>query len=133
MRASVLKGEIIMSTLFEELGVTYREENGLFYPNISCEEDKDIDTGKYGDIWMAYLKEKHPERYRHYRMWGELRSKASEINEEAYEMLYGIMATYLATHIANDPKSTMENWKLREQAKTVAEEVVLHEIVYCCH
>ena len=122
-----------MSTLFEELGVTYREENGLFYPNISCEEDKDIDTGKYGDIWMAYLKEKLPERYRHYRMGGELRSKASEINEEAYEMLYGIMATYLATHIANDPKSTMENWKLREQAKTVAEEVVLHEIVYCCH
>lgn len=27
----------------------------------------------------------------------------------------------------------MEMWQLREQAKAMAEEVVLHDIVYCYH
>ncbi len=123
-----------MSTLFEELEVSYREEDGLFYPNISMnEEETDIITGKYGDLWMHFMKENRPERYRHFIRLGGLRKKAAEVNEDAYEMLYGIMASFLATHVAVDPKSTMENWKLREQAKQIAEEIVLHEIVCCYH
>ena len=123
-----------MSTLFEELEVSYREEDGLFYPNISMDEEKtDIITGKYGDLWMRFMKENCPERYRHFIRLGELRMRASEVNEDAYEMLYGIMAAFLATHVVNVPKSTMENWKLREQAKQIAEEIVLHDIVYCYH
>ena len=123
-----------MSTLFEELEVSYREEDGLFYPNISMDEEKtDIITGKYGDLWMRFMKENCPERYRHFIRLGELRMRASEVNEDAYEMLYGIMAAFLATHVVNVPKSTMEKWKLREQAKQMAEEIVLLEIVYCYH
>lgn len=46
-------------------------------------------------------------------------------------MLYGIMVAFLATHVAKNPRSTIENWKLREQANQMAEEIVLHELVYC--
>ena len=130
----VWKEIVNMSTLFEELEVSYREEDGLFYPNISMKEEKtDIITGKYGDLWMNFMKENCPERYRHFIRLGGLRKKAAEVNEDAYEMLYGIMATFLATHVAKDPRSTIENWKLREQAKQMAEEIVLHELVYCYH
>src|SRR5574344_1122127 len=124
----------IMSTLFEELEVSYREEDGLFYPNISMDEEKpDIITGKYGDLWMRFMKENCPERYRHFIRLGELRMRASEVNEDAYEMLYGIMAAFLATHVVNVPKSTLENWTVSDQATQMAEEIVLLEIVYCYH
>ena len=122
-----------MSTLVEELKISYREEEGLFYPNIIFEDEKDIATGKYGDLWMNYMKENCPEKYRHFVRIGCIRKKAAEVNEDAYKLLYGIMASYLDSHVASDPKSTMENWKLREQAKQIAEEIVLHDIVYCYH
>lgn len=46
-------------------------------------------------------------------------------------MLDRIMNEYLEKHKLADPGSTMEMWKIREQAKMQAEEVVLYDIVYC--
>lgn len=120
-----------MSTLFEKLGITYREEEGLFYPNIAIKEETGPTmTGKYGDIWMQYIKESRPDYFWHLRRMGLVREKAAEVNEEAYELLYQVMEKYLATHIPKDKYSTLENWKLREKAKQVAEEIVLYEVVY---
>ena len=45
-------------------------------------------------------------------------------------MLEQIMNKYLEKNKSTDPGSTMEIWKIREQAKMQAEEVVLHDIVY---
>ena len=125
-------------SLFEQLGGTYTEgEDGLLYPNISVSDGDVTQTngvaGKYGDIWKNYLKENHPDRYRHLVRLGELQKQALEINEEAHEMLDIIMNQYLKTHNPSNPSSTMEQWKLREQAKSVAEEVILLDIVYCFH
>ena len=53
--------------------------------------------------------------------------------EEAYEMLDTIMNKYLTSHKPKDSNSTMEMWKLREQAKQLAEEVIYGEIVYQYH
>ena len=54
----------------------------------------------------------------------------STVNEEAYEMLENIENKYLEKHKPVNPSSTMEIWKLREQARMVAEEEVLADIVY---
>lgn len=125
-------------SLFEQLGGTYTEgEDGLLYPNISVSDGDVTQTngvaGKYGDIWKNYLKENHPDRYRYLVRLGELQKQALEVNEEANEMLDIIMNQYLKTHKPSNPSSTMELWKLREQAKAVAEEVILLDIVYCFH
>ena len=51
-------------SLFEQMGGTYREENGMLYPNIimdSAGEDNVrsvVDAGKYGPD-MAGLSERH--------------------------------------------------------------------------
>lgn len=63
---------------------------------------------------------------------GQLRQKAAEINEEANELLERIMQQYLQKHKPENPDSTMEMWQLREQAKAMAEEVVLQDVV-CCY
>lgn len=122
-------------SLFEQLGGTYTEgEDGLLSPNLAVSETDVTNinefAGKYGDIWKKYLKENHPERYRHLVRLGELQKQALEVNEEANEMLDTIMNQYLKSHKPSNPSSTMELWKLREQAKQTADEVAFHDIVY---
>ena len=64
---------------------------------------------------------------------GTLSARAFELNEEAYEMLEGIVNQYLVKHKSQNSASTVEMWRLREQAKQMAEEVVLSDIVRQYH
>ena len=48
-------------------------------------------------------------------------------------MLDVIMNQHMGKHPHVNPGSTMEMWMLREQAKMVAEETVLMDIVYQYH
>ena len=118
---------------YAAMGGTYTEVDGVLYPNIVVSEEADVWVGKYGLLWMNYMKSNHAERYRHHICMGTLNSKAFEVNEEAYEMLEGIVDQYLARHKPQNLASTMEMWRLREQAKQMAEEVVLSDIVRQYH
>ena len=128
-------------SLYEAMGGTYTEVNGILYPNISVEaKEPNTDSaitstniGKYGHLWIFYMKENHPDRYRYHLRTNQLHVKAKEVNEEAYEMLEGIVNQYLAKHKPQNSASTMEMWRLREQAKQMAEEVVLSDVVRQYH
>ena len=127
---------IIMSeekSLFETIGIQYKEKDGLLYPIFEEAAKEDVHVGKYGDLWMEYLKENHPDRYRYLFRFGKLMKKAEEVNEEAYEMLDSIVSKYLEKHPPIDPNSTMEMWQIREQAKMMAEEIIFHDIVNQFH
>mgnify|MGYP002518011509 CR=1 FL=1 len=63
----------------------------------------------------------------------EIDEKLKEVEEEANQMLDNLMKSYLKKHPPKDRRSTMEMWKLREQAKQLAEEVIYGEIVYKYH
>ena len=121
-------------SLFETMGIDYEERNGLLYPIFEEEAaTENLHVGKYGDLWMEYLKENHPDRYRYLFRFGKLMKKAEEVNEEAYEMLDRIVSKYLEKHPPIDPNSTMEMWQIREQAKMMAEEIIFHDIVNQYH
>lgn len=118
-------------SIFEQMGGTYIEKDGLYYPSLSVEQMQEhIQVGKYGLLWISYMKGNHPDRYRHHIRMGQLQSKAAEVNEEAYQMLDTIMNQYLQMHKPVNVNSTMEMWKLREQAKQIAEEEVYETIIY---
>lgn len=59
---------------------------------------------------------------------GELNATAIEVDEEADTMVDTIIEKYLREHIVEDTSSIMEMWRLREQARMVAEEVVLVDV-----
>ena len=118
---------------YEAMGGTYTEVDGVLYPNIVVLEEADVWAGKYGLLWIDYMKTNHTDRYRHHIRMGTLNSKAFEVNEEVYELLEGIMNQYLAKHKPQNSASTMEMWRVREQAKQMAEEVVLSDIVRKYH
>lgn len=119
--------------IYETMGGTYTEVDGVLYPNIVVLEKADVWVGKYGLLWMDYMKSNHADRYRHHIRMGTLNTKAFEVNEEAYEMLEGIVNQYQAKHKPQNSASTMEMWRLREQAKQMAEEVVLSDVVRQYH
>lgn len=121
-------------TLFEKLGVPYREKDGIFYPLITVEiKEENADIGKYGRLWMKYIQSEYPQRYRSLVRFGELHSKAEEVNEVAYELLEDIENEWLKKNKAKNRNSFMEMYQLRTQARLVAEEVVLHDVVNCFH
>ena len=121
-------------TLFEKLGVPYGEKDGILYPLITVEiKEENADIGKYGRLWMKYIQSEYPQRYRSLVRFGELYSKAIEVNEVAYELLEDIENEWLMEHKPKDKNSFMEIYRLRTQARLVAEEVVLHDVVNCFH
>jgi hypothetical protein len=127
MRRLITMSETIMETL----GIAYEErEDGLLYPVLDYGEDDKISVGKYGGLWIRYMQDNHNYRYRELVRKGKLRATAAQVNEEAYRMLDSIMGKYLDTHKPDNPHSTMEMWKLREQAQRQAEETVLASVVY---
>ena len=128
------KGRIIMTT-FERLGIEYKEIDGLLYPVLSVSEEavKPIHIGKYGRMWIEFMKTEHPDRYRNLVRFGRLWDKATEIDEEAYELLEAIESKWLSSHKPKNRQSFWEMYQLRTQARMMAEEVVLHQVIRQYH
>ena len=82
-------------TTFEKLGIPYEERDGIFYPVLVAGTEKaDIDVGKYGRMWIKYIKEEYPMRYKSLVRFGELEERADEVNDTAYELLDDIEAKF---------------------------------------
>ena len=119
-------------SLYENLGGTYREENGHFIPDIVLPEQTDYQIGKYGRMHLDYIKQHRRGRYTTLLTEGKLNARLHEIDHEANEMLETII-TYLAAERGID-----ENLKARDMLRWVAEmnnikssaeEIVLREVV----
>ena len=121
-------------TTFEKLGVPYEKRDGIFYPVlVAGTEQAGIDAGKYGRMWIKYMKDEYPVRYRSLVRFAELEERAAEVNETAYELLDDIENAWLKKHKANNPDSFTEQLKLRTQARMMAEEIVLADVVMQFH
>lgn len=48
--------------IYEAMGGTYTEVDGVFYPNIVVSEESDVWVGKYGLLWIDYMKSNHAEK-----------------------------------------------------------------------
>ncbi len=122
-------------SIFEQMGGTYTEKDGILYPNIRIgEEETEAMQNTFSRRFMEKVSERKPAgEILSSSLFRAVETKSAEINEEANELLERIMQQYLQKHKPENPDSTMEMWQLREQAKAMAEEVVLQDIVYCYH
>ena len=124
-------------TLIEKMGVEFEERDGLFYPLVDGdgldvgECVKTIDIGKYGHLWINFMQEAYPERYRSLVRFGLLEEKAVAVKEEAYELLCGMEEKLLEE--SDTGKSFAEIYALRTQVRMLVEEIVLREVVNVFH
>lgn len=79
------------------------------------------------------MQEIHPARYRNLVRFGKLHERTVSVNEMAYELLEDTEQAWLRNHKAKAENSFMEQYKLRSQARMLAEEIVLHDLIYQYH
>ena len=120
-------------SLYEMFGGTYREENGHLIPDVTLPKQTDYQIGKYGRMYLDYIKQHRRGRYTTLLTEGKLNTRLHEIDLEANEMLETIIPR-LATERGID-----ENLKARDMLRWVAEmnnvkasaeEIVLREVIY---
>lgn len=114
-------------------GIKYYEKNGYLYPDFALPEQTHYQIGKYGDLHLAYLKEHRRGTYSHLQTTCKLNEYLHTIDLQAHEMLNRIIDR-LATERGVNEALKAENVLLWVQemnnCKSVAEEIVLREVVY---
>ena len=118
-------------TIYEQLGGTYREENGNLVPNVELPEQKPI--GKYGKMHLDYLKQHRRGRYSALLGEGRLNTYLSEIDEQAHEMLSSLTVELAKTQgIDEHLKATDQmRWvQMMNNIRAQAEEFVINELLY---
>ncbi len=118
-----------MKTLYETLGGTYREENGVFLPNLELPEQPNVNIGKYGQMRLGFLKKHRRGIYTTLLTEGRLSKHLANIDEEAR-----FMVDSLTSELGIDEHLKATNLLLWVQemnnCKASAEEVVLREVIY---
>ena len=115
---------------YEQLGGTYREENGNLVPDVELPEQKPI--GKYGRMHLEYLKQHRRGQYSALLGEGRLNTYLSEIDEQAHEMLTSLMVELAKSQgIDEKLKATDQmRWvQMMNNVRSSAEETVMRELI----
>lgn len=117
-------------TIYEQLGGTYREENGNLVPDVELPEQKPI--GKYGKMHLDYLKQHRRGRYSALLGEGRLNAYLSDIDEQAHEMISSLIVEFAKTQgIDEHLKATDQmRWvQMMNNVHSSAEETVMRELI----
>ena len=117
-------------TIYEQLGGTYRKENGCLVPDVELPEQKPI--GKYGRMHLDYLKQHRRGRYSAMLGEGRLNAYIADVDEQAYEMLTSLTVELAKTQgIDEHLKATDQmRWvQMMNNVRSSAEETVMRELI----
>ncbi len=122
-----------MKSLFEELGGTYTlGKDGMYYPNLTIDDNDQRPIGKWGRMHRAYLEEVHPGLYERMILNGSLHRHLADANERAEAMME------LLTKQMKDREGITERLKAEQPMVWVgrmnsirarAEEIVMEEVI----
>ena len=116
--------------IYEQLGGTYREENGSLVPDVELPEQKSI--GKYGKMHLDYLKHHRRGRYSALLGEGRLNAYLADVDEQAHEMLSSLTVELAKTQgIDEHLKATDQlRWvQMMNNVRSSAEETVMRELI----
>ena len=122
-----------MTTIFEEMGGTYRQVGDYFIPNITLPDDGEYQIGKYGRMRRSYLKEYRKILYNNYVLEGTLFKHLAEIDQacnERIENIISAMAKQEGVTEALKATNQMEWVRYMNSIRNRAEEIILTELVY---
>ena len=117
-------------TIYEQIGGTYREENGSLVPDMELPEQKPI--GKYGRMHLEYLKQHRRGRYSALLGEGQLNAYLAEIDEQAQEMLSSLTVELAKTQGVDEHLKATDQMRwvqLMNNVRSAAEETVMRELI----
>ena len=122
-----------MKSLFEQMGGTYREENGYLIPNLTLPDEEQVEIGVWGQQHLRYIKQHHKVRYVNLLTSGKLNGYLADIDKQAEDMFFRLVKQMA------EPEGVTEKLKADNQMVWVgrmnnirsrATEIVNHDIIY---
>ena len=122
-----------MKSLFEQMGGTYREENGYLIPNLTLPDEEQVEIGVWGQQHLRYIKQHHKVRYTNLLTNGKLNGYLADIDKQAEDMFFRLVKQMA------EPEGVTEKLKADNQMVWVgrmnnirsrATEIVNHDIIY---
>ena len=113
--------------------ITYREENGCFYPNLELPKQTNYTIGKYGLLHLDFIKAHRKGRFTTLVSECRLNEYLHKIDLEANEMLDSIISRLAAQRGIDDNLKArdMLRWVTEmNNIKASAEEILLQEVIY---
>ena len=80
-----------MKSLFEQIGGTYREENGYLIPNLTLPDEEQVEIGVWGQRHLRYIKQHHKVRYTNLLTSGKLNGYLADIDKKAEDMFFRLV------------------------------------------
>ena len=80
-----------MKSLFEQMGGTYREENGYLIPNLTLPDEEQVEIGVWGQRHLRYIKQHHKVRYTNLLTSGKLNGYLADIDKKAEDMFFRLV------------------------------------------
>ena len=120
-------------SLYEKLGGTYREENGHLIPDISLPEKTTYEVGKYGHLRLDFIKKHRRGTYTTLLTEGRLNEHLHNIDEQAHEHMEAYITQTAERMVITEELKASDpmRWvRLMNNIKSLAEEIVLKEVVY---
>lgn len=120
--------------LFEQYGGSYTKVGDYLLPNLTIDESEQQPVGKYGRMRKRYLKEHRPVLYTNLLLAGELDQHLAEIDEaceDRMELLTRQTAKQEGVTETLKAANQMEWVRRMNNIRNRAEEIVLHELIYC--
>ena len=117
-------------TIYEQLGGTYREENGRLVPDVELPEQKPI--GKYGKMHLDYLKQHRRGRYSALLGEGRLNAYLADVDEQAHEMLTSLTVELAKSQGIDELLKATDQMRWIQAMNNVrssAEETVMRELI----
>ncbi len=113
--------------------ITYTQINGSNYPNLALPEQPEVNIGKYGQMWLDFLKKQRRGTYTTLLTECRLTERLFAIDQEAHSQVE-ILTAELAKQRGIDESLKASDPLLWVQemnnCKASAEEVVLWEVIY---
>ena len=121
---------VMKQTIYEQLGGTYREENGNLVPDVELPEQKPI--GKYGRMHLDYLKQHRRGRYSALLGEGRLNAYLADVDEQAHEMLTSLTVELAKAQGIDEQLKTTDQMRWVQMMNNIlssAEEAVMRELI----
>ena len=122
-----------MKSLFEQMGGTYREENGYLIPNLTLPEEEQVEIGIWGQRRLEYIKHHRKGFYTSLVIGCELNRYLADINKQAEEMFDTLISQYKTSEgITEQLKADNQmEWVGRmNNIRQRVTEIVNHDIIY---
>ena len=119
-------------SIFEQMGGTYREEDGYLIPNLSLPEREEHTIGKYGQLHLNFLKKHRRGMYTTLLTECRLNEYLHEIDLQATEMVEHLISELAEKQGVSDAlkaQSQMQWVMAMNNIKLTAEEIVRHDLL----